>query len=162
MTPLSRSRSVKCPYVRAIAYFDRHFRNLPVSERGEGRVMRLRTPLSALGLGDTVALDRDVVARLGTAPEPAGMEHGIKVEWEPEGGGPFPTFQGSLAISADTPKSSTISLDGAYEPPLGAVGKVFDAVVGRRIAEATADELLKVLGEKIELEYMTDEPHLSR
>ncbi len=135
---------------------------MPVSGDSNARTIRLRAPLSALGLPDALAFDRDVAARFSPAGDPHGLEHGIAVTWEPEGGGPFPTFRGTLAIVADTPKSSTIVLDGNYDPPLGAVGKAFDAAAGRRIAESTADELLKVIGERIELDYMTEEPHISR
>jgi hypothetical protein len=53
-------------------------------------------------------------------------------------------------------------LEGGYEPPLGAIGKAFDAAIGHKIAESTADDLLNVIGERIEHDFATDEPHLSR
>ena len=162
MTTLRRKRTIRCPYVRAIAYFDRYLSGLPAADGSDARVLRLRAPLSALGLPDGLALDRDVDARFATSEEPRGLEHGVSVEWMPRGGGPYPSFHGALSIVADTPKSSDVVLDGAYEPPLGAVGQAFDAAVGKRIADATADELLRVIADRIENDYMTEEPHISR
>lgn len=151
-----------CPYVRAIEYFDRYLAQLPLSDSGTGRVLRLRAALDAVGLAGDVALDRDVVASFEPSARTHGLEHGVVVTWSPAGGGPFPTFHGSLSIAAKSPKASTISLEGGYQPPLGAIGKAFDAAVGHKIAESTADDLLKIIGERIELDFSTDEPHLSR
>jgi hypothetical protein len=162
MKHLSRSRSLACPYARAIEYFDRYLSDLPFSDSGNGRVVRLRAALQAIGLEDNLAVDRDVIATFDSSMQTHGLEHGVVVAWSPAGGGPFPSFHGSLSVAAQNPKSCTISLEGGYEPPLGAIGKAFDAAIGHKIAESTADDLLNVIGERIELDFATDEPHLSR
>ena len=162
MTHVSRDRALQCPYVRAVAYFDRFLLELPPSERGQGRDLRLRVLLKALGLPGELALDRDVVATFEPLADPKGLQHGVTIGWTPAGDRSFPTFRGTLRIAAATPKSSVVTLEGDYEPPLGAVGKAFDAAIGRQIAASTADELLKTICEKIELDYMTEEPHISR
>jgi hypothetical protein len=48
-------------------------------------------------------------------------------------------------------------LDGSYEPPLGSAGRIFDAVVGRRIAHATAADLLTHMRDYIEISYRETE-----
>jgi hypothetical protein len=75
---------------------------------------------------------------------------------------PFPRFDGALSLEAASPKATTLTLEGRYEPPLGGAGKLFDAALGHRIAEATARELLKEIADRIELGFAQDEPHLSR
>jgi hypothetical protein len=162
MTHLNSSKTLTCPWVRAIAYFDRYLTGLPQSERAEEHELRLRVPLASLGLPGQFAIDQDVVASFAPLTDPQGLDHGISVGWTPVGNAALPTFRGSLHITAEAVKSSVIVLDGDYEPPLGALGKMFDAAVGRRIAEATADELLKTIAERIELDYVTEEPHISR
>lgn len=132
-----------------------------MSERGPGHDLRLRVDLGSLGLPGDVALDRDVVTTFEPISDPKGLEHGVSIGWQPADAAPFPTFRGTLTVSATTPKSSTIALDGDYEPPLGPFGKAFDAAVGRKIAESTADELLRSICERIEIDYMTEEPHIS-
>ena len=162
MTNLSRRREVACPYARAVEYFDRYLNVLPSAESGTGRILRLRASLQALGLPSGLAVDHDVIASFDPTNQAPGLANGVAVAWKPVGDGPFPTFRGLLAISAATPKSSTLSLDGEYEPPLGVVGAAFDAAVGHKIAESTADELLNVIGTRIHDDYVHDEPHLSR
>lgn len=162
MTHLKRSRDLKCPFVRAIAYFDRYLGGLPVSERAQGRELRLRVPLTSLGLPGDLAVDRDVVTSFDPLSEPQGLEHGVSIAWTPVGTAALPAFRGSLRVVAATHKSSVITLEGDYEPPLGPLGKALDAAIGRRIAEATSDELLDTLAERIELDYVTEEPHISR
>ena len=162
MTHLDRDRALQCPYVRAVAYFDRFLAKLPSSERAQGRDLRLRVPLSVLGLPGELAVDRDVVTMFEPLADPKGLEHGVSIGWSPADGAALPTFRGTLRVMAATPKSSVVTLEGDYEPPLGALGKAFDAAVGRKVADATADELLKTICAKIELDYMTEEPHISR
>ena len=162
MTHLSRARLAHCPYARAIVYFDRYLEKLARSDDTDLRLIRLRVPLQAVGLPGGAALDRDVVASFDPSKSVRTLTYEKSVTWRPEGGGPFPVFRGLLSIAASTPKSSMVALEGGYEPPLGVAGKAFDAVLGHRIAEATADELLSVLCDRIEREYMLDEPHVSR
>jgi hypothetical protein len=110
-----------------------------------------------------MAIDKGAIAMLERTSKHVGLEQRIAVTWRPElEQEPFPTFTGTLALEAATPKACALVLDGTYEPPFGVAGKVFDAAVGRRIAEATAEELLKEIGGFIELGYVQDEPHLSR
>ena len=65
------------------------------------------------------------------------------VQWESAAGGPFPKFSGTISIPHDEDFSSCfVQLDGHYEPPLGALGKVFDATLGHAIANSTGRDLL--------------------
>jgi len=75
--------------------------------------------------------------------------HIIDVSWKPANGGPFPEFHGTLSIAQDAIDWSRIDLDGAYRPPFGLAGAAFDAVLGHRIAEATANHLLAKLKEML-------------
>jgi hypothetical protein len=124
--------------------------------------LRLRAALEAVGIGGDVAVDRDVIASFDPSTQTRGLEHGVVVAWSPAGEGPFPQFHGTLSIAAKNPKSCTMSLKGDYEPPLGPIGKAFDRAVGHKLAESTADDLLKVICDRVELDFATDEPHLSR
>jgi len=50
------------------------------------------------------------------------------------------------------PSVSHIELDGSYIPPFGAARQLFDAAIGRRIAQPTAREFLKDVKAVIEHE----------
>jgi hypothetical protein len=49
----------------------------------------------------------------------------------------FPLMQGELAVYPLTSTETQLDFSGTYEPPLGAVGKTINAIVGHRIAEAS-------------------------
>lgn len=51
--------------------------------------------------------------------------------------GAFPVMQATLTLYALTETETQLELEGAYQPPLGLVGKAVDAIVGRRIADAS-------------------------
>lgn len=70
----------------------------------------------------------------------------FRLSWEAVGDGFFPAFSGTLTVAEDeTYKTCRLILEGTYHPPLGIAGAVFDAVLGSRIAHATATELLEKL-----------------
>lgn len=49
----------------------------------------------------------------------------------------FPLMNGELSIYPLTSTETQLDFSGLYEPPLGAVGKAMNAVLGHRIAEVT-------------------------
>jgi hypothetical protein len=53
------------------------------------------------------------------------------------GGGLFPALDANIVLTADGDQTSVLRLEGAYRPPLGALGARLDAVIMNRIAAAT-------------------------
>ena len=49
----------------------------------------------------------------------------------------FPFMKAELAIYPLTSTETQLDFSGAYEPPLGALGKAMNAVAGHRLAEAS-------------------------
>jgi hypothetical protein len=102
----------------------------------------LRAPfdLSALNVGFT--LHRDVTARI-TPLAQGGNAYAIA--WQPVEPGPFPSLSGTVFIAASetNPEQSIVTLDGHYHAPLGVAGEVFDALIGKHIAEASATDLME-------------------
>jgi hypothetical protein len=112
------------------AYVDSH------ATDGSNILLELRTPL-----GD-VMLERDVLATLAPLPHCDGYER-MQIHWVPKETGPYPSFEGILNVSDEGAGLCRIDLDGAYQPPFGPAGALFDAAVGKHIAENTVRELLK-------------------
>jgi len=163
MTTIKEHVEVHCPYVRALHYVAAYLAHLGWSEHSQSVSLRLRVPVGPSSEHLGLAIDKGVVATLSRSPQHRVLEDRIGVTWQPDvDGEPFPRFDGALSVEAASPKASTLALEGRYEPPLGAAGKIFDAVLGHRIAEATARELLKEIADRIESAYVQDEPHLSR
>ncbi len=63
--------------------------------------------------------------------------------------GLFPSMSADLALSPMTFAETRIEFEGIYRPPLAAIGKMFDAAVGHRIAEAAVQQLVSDLIEQI-------------
>lgn len=62
----------------------------------------------------------------------------LALEWQAASNpGLFPVMKAELSIYPLTSTETQLDFWGAYEPPLGAVGKAVDAVAGHRIAEAS-------------------------
>ena len=132
------ARSVDDAQSRLESYF--------ASLRGRDGVarMRLRVPLIADGVA--LSLDRDVYVEAKRARDDDNLNDLIRISWKPEGSVVFPAFEGTLVVwSENDPRTSFIELDGGYKAPFGASGQAFDAVIGHRMAQQTARQLLNDL-----------------
>lgn len=70
----------------------------------------------------------------------ARMHDAIVLSWQPRL--PlFPDFVGCVSVRPHF-KGSMLSIEGTYEPPFGALGRVFDRIGGRMLAFASLDFLL--------------------
>jgi hypothetical protein len=150
MTALHLSRQVACVVGQAPAYLDRFFAE---HAKDGAAVLALRAPFAVPGLPE-MTLTRDSVVRVARADHRGEMIARFDVSWQPSGGGPYPAFAGSLSIAnAEDYQSCVLQLDGTYEPPLGALGATFDAVIGRAVAESTGRDLLERVGSYLEGSY---------
>ncbi|MGH7716524.1 MAG: hypothetical protein ACREML_11070, partial [Vulcanimicrobiaceae bacterium] len=112
-------------------------------------------PLAKLGFGTNLGIDREVDVAFVPVHGYKGernVHDELKFAWEPAGGGPFPTFSGTLRMHP-LGLQTEIVLSGEYQPPLGVLGEAFDAVIGKRIAEATALMLLEMLQQELEADF---------
>jgi hypothetical protein len=138
MNHLNVSTPISRPQHEAVAllerYFDEHAPN------GEMPFV-LRAPVEVPGLRVGVTFARDVI---GEVSELGEKRRAYRLSWRPAGAGPFPLFKGALVIDEDeaTPGRSVLTLDGRYEPPLNVAGYVFDAILGTKIAHASAVDLV--------------------
>jgi hypothetical protein len=102
----------------------------------------LHAPFDISGLKVGLTLHRDVTARVAPLGD---NDLAYAIAWAPVAPGPFPEFAGTIYISANdgAADESIVTLDGHYHPPLGVAGDVFDAVLGKHIAQASAADLLE-------------------
>ncbi len=152
MSKLVEKIYAECALNQAPTYLERFF---STNADAKGRVLlTLYAPVPGL----RTDLEKRVVVTLGEIQTGSDMIPTIHLQWEPEGGGPFPTFKGTLTVEAgDDYSDCAIALRGEYEPPFGAAGKTFDAAMGRKIAGATARELLERIRDFIEHAYQETE-----
>ncbi|MEO9169764.1 MAG: hypothetical protein ABI282_06460 [Candidatus Baltobacteraceae bacterium] len=153
MSTLYQRRLLACPYHRARLYLESSLKGL--AESGQPQVVQLTVPVAS---STGAALEKDVVITYGVATDPMKFDEPWKMHWGPKDGGPYPEFDGTLTIRADEEYTSCwLELRGSYEPPLGAVGAAFDAVLGSRIASSTARGFLQKIGSAMESTYQREE-----
>ena len=119
------------------------FRNAThaAASRAEGVVTGLKVDLGGLKIGADVDLEirevEDATAPVSGRPIPSDVTR-LHVEWSAARTPRlFPLMKGVLSAYALTATETQLEFSGEYEPPLGALGGVLDAVAGHRIAEAS-------------------------
>lgn len=155
MTNILQRLPVACPYHLAEQYLAAIVG--PLAENGKVDRIELQSPLDVLD-HRLVRLVKEVDVTYGRGEDPMRFDQVWTVNWQPHGGGPYPSFSGTLTVRADEDYTGCIlELAGAYEPPMGAVGAAFDAVLGSRLAAGTAAELLRALGDRLKARYRENE-----
>lgn len=153
MTHLHEHRFLKCPYTRAKGYLREALESL--AQNHKEKTITLSVPFTEGPATGT--LHKDVLATYAFGADPMHFDQPWKIHWKPESG-PYPEFDGELVVRADEDYTTSIlDLRGEYRPPMGATGALFDAIAGSHIARATAQELLKNVGEQMEQRYYTEE-----
>ena len=130
--------------------------------RAAERDVEVRVPLRDLFWAVRGGLRKPV--RLVFAMHPDETDDGrthdaMLVEWT-AGTRLFPDFHGTLRLRIASVEATRLTLEGAYRPPFGPAGLVFDRLIGRRIARSTMAELLERLSVAMEARedrYRTDD-----
>ena len=109
------------------------------------------------------ALEKNVLVNYDKGQDPLKFDEPWLVHWTPEGGGPYPDFDGELTVRADESyRRAILELRGEYKPPLGTFGQAFDLVVGAKIAAATARNLLQDIARSMEESFQAEERFKAR
>lgn len=72
---------------------------------------------------------------------------GLAIRWEVTGlgGGLFPVLDADIMLAPAGPRSTLLTLAGAYRPPVGSVGEALDRMVLHRVAAATIRNFISCL-----------------
>lgn len=154
MTNVKEEVLVNCPPQRAQTYLIDYLKNS--SRDGGSATLRLTATIgSAKGMHATI--EREAVAAFARPSSAAPLEYQLLIDWTPTSDEPLPRFNGIFRLQWDEDYgTSRLLVEGRYEPPLGVVGKAFDAAFGHRIATNTMKALLETLRAAIESAYRKD------
>lgn len=117
-----------CPFSACLTYIEEFF-----NERHSLALKGMRTVKTDVLLQYELVADEEDTARLHDA---------LAIRWRPKARLPLPSFRGSLTVRPHMTRTE-LRLKGGYLPPLGAAGKIFDAVVGKNIARDTIRGFLR-------------------
>jgi len=150
MSEVYEYRVVKCPYKIAREYLEEDVKERARTQAPE--TLTLRVPLAGAGV------TKNVIVTFAPATDPMHFDQPWALRWTPEGGGPYPDFEGELTVRADEDYiTSILELRGSYLPPGGILGAAFDRTLGAKIASATARSLLADLASRMEERHARDE-----
>ena len=157
MSHVEQSLSVACPLAQANVRLGHYFRSVG-NRDGDTLKFTLIVGIDIPGFAKSVNLSRSVIATVQRKQLPGDMAPRYRVQWAAEVPGPFPLFSGELLVEGEEDYDSfSLRLTGGYTPPLGMLGGGFDAVLGKRLAAATAEDLLRRIREVIEHDFRADE-----
>lgn len=149
MRAISAQRLLHCAWPSANHYVEAFYARLDGDSRE--RTLPLRVRLHDVGLPSQLTLERDVRAKLTRLGDDEIQTTGFRIEWAAAGGGPYPRFTGWLFVRrGPDDASSVLELEGTYTAPFGPVGALFDAAIGKSVAEATAAALLTDIVSQVE------------
>jgi len=144
MAVLMYEKDVVCPPALAVA---RIYRALG-AENTHATDYHLTVPFSDLGLPNVGEFAREVTVTVGEADRKRSLTR-IPISWRVPHSEAFPVFQGFFEIQPLSSYDVQIALLGYYHAPFGTIGAAFDAVLGRRIAEATIRHLVEEIAAQI-------------
>lgn len=102
-------------------------------------------------------LAKDVDVEFTRGGDAVDADNPWKVRWTPAPGGVYPSFKGEMRVRPNsTDGTAFLDMHGSYEPPLGAAGAAFDAVLGHRIAEATIRSLIASMAADMKSRYQRE------
>ena len=152
---INERRCANVPFDRASEYLDRYIHDVVLD--GAGNIdLSVVVPVERLGFDRRVEISKAVSVRFTPATAAGSTEHMTAISWAPQNGGPFPQFFGYIGLEPDeSSERCNITLDGEYDPPLGVVGDMFDAVVGKHIARMTVRNLLDEIAIIMETSFVS-------
>jgi hypothetical protein len=99
----------------------------------------LRVPLEDFGSPDQLSLVHKATVTVHKARDEENLNDVFAITWRPKDGAPLPMMHGRMIVcSGNDGEPAYLELDGFYEPPLGAFGEVFEALLGHLVAQRTA------------------------
>lgn len=106
------------------------------ASRADTLAATLHVDIAGLDIGKEVTIEvLNVTERSDASPGPAIF---FQLAWRAsERGAMFPAMKAELAVYPLSKDETQLDLQGTYEPPLGVLGKVLDALLMHRVAEAS-------------------------
>ncbi|HJU81022.1 MAG TPA: hypothetical protein VJ796_04650 [Acidimicrobiia bacterium] len=95
------------------------------------------------------ALTKEVEVTVGKLRQRGGATT-VPISWKATGiGALFPVLEADLVVERIGADLTQITLQGRYRPPFGAVGRLLDAALFHRLAEACVKDFLNRLAEAV-------------
>ena len=138
MTKIYATRDVRCPFSATIELIEH-------SQRGHR-------------VGPFAGLRTDVECRLAEVrdeTDTSRIHEALVLHWKARKRIPVPEMDGLITVRPNGP-ATELRMEGRYEPPFGIIGRIFDAIIGRRIALQTVNRFLDDLRDFVQAEWQRE------
>lgn len=117
--------------------------------RAESVAAELRLDLGGIVIGADIAIAVTGIDERAVGPR-GGASTCLQLEWEAaKMPGLFPLMKAELHLYPLTATETQLDFSGVYDPPLGPLGGLLDAVAGYRIAEVTVHRFVSAVAEHL-------------
>jgi hypothetical protein len=101
-------------------------------------------------LSNSTSVQRRAAVECGPVDRGTGLIS-MSVSWRDAAHpGVFPQVHGEIRLLESSGTTTEVEFSGEYEPPLGPVGRVADAMAGHRVVEQTVDDAVRRLAHVFE------------
>ena len=138
MTTVRATRFVNCPFSGVIEFAEEALRERESITLSPAAPFKQRVALATEAAEDI----SDRVRR----------HDALLIAWKPAIAFLFPDFRGAVTVRP-MGHGAWLRIQGSYEPPLGAIGRVFDALFGRYVAHLTLAHLLDDVARDVECRW---------
>lgn len=115
------------------------------TSRAETVAAELRLDLGGIAIGTDI-----VIAVTGIEEKADGPSATLHLEWEAaKMPGLFPLMKAELHVYPLTRTETQLDFSGKYDPPMGALGGLLDAVAGHRIADVAVHRFVSAVAEHL-------------
>jgi hypothetical protein len=129
------------PRVRDVILANPHhvFRHATAAAAAHGAALHIR--FGGVDIGKDVAISIAGIEHDHAYDRPATK---VLLEWHAENNARmFPVMKATLMIFALSATETQLELRGVYEPPMGRLGEVLDAIAGHRLAQASVSRFIQ-------------------
>ncbi len=115
------------------------------TSRAESVAAELRLDVGGIAIGADI-----VIAVTGIEEKADGPSTTLHLEWEAaKMPGLFPLMKAELHVYPLTRTETQLDFSGKYDPPMGALGGLLDAVAGHRIADVAVHRFVSAVAEHL-------------
>lgn len=141
--------TVRSPVSLARCALDDHVVEVFQGQHRAGQPRRSFAMSVAVDLGHGTVVAQAVTVHAGRVRDRDDGGVAMHVRWEPQRTHLLPSFEGELRVLPANGRR-TLELDGAYDVPLGGLGRLGDAAAGHVVAQRSLDRFVVALGHHLD------------
>lgn len=141
MTTIFAKRDVRCPFSVTIELVQRLHRSGAEHWVGPFGAFSTRVECELAEIRDHTDQTR--------------IHEALVLRWKARARIPLPAMRGMITVRPNG-RTTEVRMEGRYTPPLGSFGRLFDSLIGRRVAQRTVDRFLDQLRDFVEREWQAE------